>query len=223
MQHFRDCLPISSSTDKLVPCTYPNCKKSFRSQFSCKRHQLVHTRVKKFLCNKCEASFSFAQHLREHSYRHLNVKPYKCGVRGCKETFRHSSELSLHRRIHPEYRLRKYHYVEISDDTKKLHNKYKRKPKYFPKAETSDANAESVALKGKELVFLEDTCVSNSLEVYMNFIHFLQNITEQTEGMQRLKLPRPNLDQIKEENECNDINYQGSLIFKSKHMLETNN
>lgn len=206
MQDFQYCLPIPSSTDKLIPCTYPNCKKFFRSQFSCKRHQLVHTRVKKFACNQCEATFSFAQHLREHNYRHLNIKPYTCGVEGCKETFRHSSELSLHRRIHPEYRLRKYHYIETFEDTKKLRKKYKRKSKPSLEVE-SDANLElrqSTAIKEKELVFLEGRCAVDSSDVDISFIHFLQNITSQNEVMQRPKLPGPNIDWTTETNTYND-------------------
>eukprot|EP00826_Nyctotherus_ovalis_P026247 TRINITY_DN2051_c0_g1_i23.p1 TRINITY_DN2051_c0_g1~~TRINITY_DN2051_c0_g1_i23.p1 ORF type:complete len:161 (-),score=16.63 TRINITY_DN2051_c0_g1_i23:47-529(-) len=135
-------LPCSSLVDFVV-CNYPGCNKLFRSRFSCKRHQLVHTRDKRFACKECGRKFSFAQHLREHSYRHTNVRPYKCGISDCLATFRHSSELSLHRRTHPEYRLKKYHYVEESKASKKRGKRLKGKNEKTSKAETIDANPES--------------------------------------------------------------------------------
>ena len=36
---------------------------------------------------------------------------FRSGVKGCGQSFRHASELSLHRRTHPEYNLRKYRYL----------------------------------------------------------------------------------------------------------------
>ena len=102
---------IQHPLEKLFACNYPNCSQVFRTKFSCKRHRLTHTKEKLFACERCGKRFTLAQHLKEHSYRHSKKKPYICGVSDCQQAFRHASELSLHRRTHPEYQLRQYHYL----------------------------------------------------------------------------------------------------------------
>ena len=97
-----------TSPNSVYACSYPGCGRAFRTKFSCKRHTLTHQTEKKFSCELCKKKFTLSQHLREHMYRHTNKKPYVCGVAGCEERFRHASELSLHRRTHPEYKLRKH-------------------------------------------------------------------------------------------------------------------
>eukprot|EP00826_Nyctotherus_ovalis_P052857 TRINITY_DN6781_c0_g1_i4.p1 TRINITY_DN6781_c0_g1~~TRINITY_DN6781_c0_g1_i4.p1 ORF type:complete len:222 (+),score=37.90 TRINITY_DN6781_c0_g1_i4:230-895(+) len=100
------------SGKKVFPCAYPACIQVFKTKFSCKRHQLVHTKEKPFSCEMCGRRFGLLQHLKEHSYRHFRQKPYACGIGECQETFRHASELSIHRRTHPQYSLKKYHYAK---------------------------------------------------------------------------------------------------------------
>lgn len=95
------------------------------------------------MCSQCEKSFSFAQHLREHNYRHQGLRPYICGISGCTEIFRHSSEFSLHRRIHPEYRLKKYQYTETFTYPKKSGKGAKKKYESISEVKTNDVNIES--------------------------------------------------------------------------------
>eukprot|EP00826_Nyctotherus_ovalis_P035782 TRINITY_DN3104_c0_g1_i4.p2 TRINITY_DN3104_c0_g1~~TRINITY_DN3104_c0_g1_i4.p2 ORF type:complete len:211 (-),score=41.38 TRINITY_DN3104_c0_g1_i4:150-782(-) len=97
---------------KLFACEYPGCDQVFRTKFSCKRHTLTHTKEKPHTCEECGKKFSLMQHLKEHSYRHSKQKPYVCGVDGCTQSFRHASELSLHRRTHSDYKLRKYKFFK---------------------------------------------------------------------------------------------------------------
>eukprot|EP00826_Nyctotherus_ovalis_P059705 TRINITY_DN832_c0_g1_i4.p1 TRINITY_DN832_c0_g1~~TRINITY_DN832_c0_g1_i4.p1 ORF type:complete len:154 (-),score=25.43 TRINITY_DN832_c0_g1_i4:53-514(-) len=46
---------------------------------------------------------------KEHRNTHTSEKPYVCGVSGCQERFSQTGKLSLHRRTHPEYKLKQYH------------------------------------------------------------------------------------------------------------------
>ena len=125
---------FSYSTDHmLIPCAHshdPGCKKMPMSRFSFGGHKLIHTKEKKIKCKVCRKSFAFAQHLHEHSYRHLNLKLYKCEINGCLEIFRHSNEFSIHRRTHPEYTLKRCRYVRKVWDKeagKILKRRYKRR------------------------------------------------------------------------------------------------
>eukprot|EP00826_Nyctotherus_ovalis_P064791 TRINITY_DN9511_c0_g1_i8.p1 TRINITY_DN9511_c0_g1~~TRINITY_DN9511_c0_g1_i8.p1 ORF type:complete len:232 (+),score=35.05 TRINITY_DN9511_c0_g1_i8:76-771(+) len=97
---------------KLFICEYPDCGQIFKTRFSCKRHTLTHTKEKPYTCSECDKKFSLLQHLKEHSYRHTREKPYVCGIKECTQSFRHASELSLHRRTHAEYELRKYKFLK---------------------------------------------------------------------------------------------------------------
>ncbi len=101
----------AATGEHLFICSYPGCGRTFRTKFSCKRHSYTHTNEKSFVCMYCGRKFTLQQHLKEHIYRHTKNKPYVCGVAGCRKSFRHASELSLHRRTHPEYKLRKYHFT----------------------------------------------------------------------------------------------------------------
>lgn len=186
-----DIIP-HSVVDELVHCTYPGCVQTFRSRFSCKRHQLIHTKEKRFVCKQCGRGFSFAQHLREHSYRHTNQRPYKCGINNCTRTFRHSSELSLHRRTHPEYRLKKYHYAEKTKSNKGLSKETITQYKRPCASQTIDCNAESLESKKRMIMSLEDNQSDSNINLLdMTFLQFIQNITTQKDEVERVRLPIP--------------------------------
>ena len=106
-------------------CSYPNCNKIFPSKFSWRRHQNLHTGNKPFKCPNCIKSFSLAQGLKEHLYSHTKEKPYICQINGCIKSFRHPSELSRHKRIHSEYQLKKYHYLQPKKRSESKANKSK--------------------------------------------------------------------------------------------------
>ena len=57
---------------------------------------------KRFFCKQCKKRFSSKLCLKEHSYKHKNVKPYKCQI--CKQSFRHSSQFTVHRQSHKSSR-----------------------------------------------------------------------------------------------------------------------
>lgn len=67
-----------------------------------------------YKCKYCSKYLSTKQSLREHSYIHTGQKPYICKEPGCSQTFRQSSQLSYHKRIHTE--LKKFISSEASPE-----------------------------------------------------------------------------------------------------------
>ena len=53
---------------------------------------------KRFRCPLCKKYFSSKHCLREHSYKHSNLRPYNCSI--CSEEFRHASQFTLHKQSH---------------------------------------------------------------------------------------------------------------------------
>lgn len=91
------------------------CDQIFTTKFSLSRHALVHSKVKKYACRFCDKRFALNQYRKEHECIHTNEKPYVCGVNGCDERFRQRGKLSLHRRRHEGYQIKKYHALKQSD------------------------------------------------------------------------------------------------------------
>jgi len=165
------------------------------TKFSWNRHQTIHSNYKPFMCRNCGKKFGLAQSLREHSYIHTKQRPYTCGVDECKKAFRHPSELSLHRRTHPEYKLRKYRYITRkginSIDMKTLN-------KLVPMVSFKEGNPISKKKEednGSE--YLSQTSAKTRLNevrkedsvVDMKFLEYLKNITKFQERRPLLPFP----------------------------------
>ena len=58
----------------------------------------VRLNSKRFRCTICKKLFSSKHCLREHSYKHMNLKPYRCSV--CFKELRHASQFTLHKLSH---------------------------------------------------------------------------------------------------------------------------
>ena len=94
----------------IFQCTFQNCTKLFKTKFALKRHSLIHSCERDHKCGMCGKTFSLPQYLREHMNTHTKNKPYICGIGGCQERFRQAGKLSIHRRTHPAYKVKKYKY-----------------------------------------------------------------------------------------------------------------
>eukprot|EP00826_Nyctotherus_ovalis_P037841 TRINITY_DN348_c0_g2_i3.p1 TRINITY_DN348_c0_g2~~TRINITY_DN348_c0_g2_i3.p1 ORF type:complete len:260 (+),score=76.65 TRINITY_DN348_c0_g2_i3:50-781(+) len=186
-----------SPKNSLFACKHPGCNKVFAAKFSWNRHKCVHCNFKPFSCEYCGKKFSLAQNLKEHSYSHTKERPYICGIASCTRSFRHPSELSLHRRVHPQYKLRKYHYLAV-----KSGGEVKNAPRKFLVIKTTTSRIEAFSKK-EEVVGKEGSECSSQLssktkhsdeikgnvDIDMKFLEYLKNITEIQEGRPMLPFP----------------------------------
>lgn len=88
-------------------CPVKRCFKSFRDEESLRMHEGSHECVeeqnpKDFTCQKCNRVLATKQSLKEHSFTHSEKKLFRCSEIGCGKTFRQSSQLCNHRKVHKE-------------------------------------------------------------------------------------------------------------------------
>ncbi|CAG9311540.1 unnamed protein product [Blepharisma stoltei] len=82
-------------------CYYTWCDKSFNSKYNLKRHiNATHIGIKKFNCEVCSKKLVSKQNLTEHMYTHTGEKPFRCEEPGCGKSYRQSSQLSVHKKVH---------------------------------------------------------------------------------------------------------------------------
>lgn len=94
-------------------CTTDDNCKSFKEEEALDSQELSHEEeaeevihiAKEFKCLKCDRVLSTKQSLKEHSYTHSGKKPFRCTEVGCGKTFRQSSQLCNHRKVHKEARM----------------------------------------------------------------------------------------------------------------------
>ena len=188
-----DYVQFSQNSINVFSCSYPGCSKIFTTKFSLQRHRFIHTGDKPFPCHYCGKKFRFSQNLKEHTYIHTNELPYVCGVNGCLEAFRHQSKLSLHRRMHPGYQPRKYHYL-CSDLNEYINNSMEEKN--FIGQNANSKNNLNLLDKGGEITRFDDSYKENG-ELDYDFLNYLLDIIEGKEMTWRPTLPYPRENEVK--------------------------
>jgi len=180
-------------TSKVFVCNHPNCNKAFTTKFSLRRHQLIHTGEKPFGCQYCGKKFSLAQSMKEHLFGHTKERPYICGISNCKSSFRHLSELSMHRRVHPEYKPRKYHYLSTNvessgekTETRKFAIITTRVPR--GKIAKLETNCKDVSVSSGN-----EDATKESYRLDMKFLNYLVQITQTKGEIERPRLPVPGI------------------------------
>ncbi|CAL8325221.1 unnamed protein product [Arctogadus glacialis] len=83
---------LKEHRDQNVSC--PLCPLVFPTPHCIKRHMVVHTGVKPFVCEFCFRSFNQPGHLTSHLRLHTGEKPYQC--KHCDESFNHNVSLKSH-------------------------------------------------------------------------------------------------------------------------------
>ena len=192
--------PSLTNSRELYICEYPDCKKIFTTKFSWQRHQYIHSGEKPYKCDHCGKKFSLIQSLKEHSFTHTRERPFICGINGCTYSCRHPSELSLHKRHHPEYKLRNYRYlitkshtlsekilkpkfliVKIKSNTK---TKFNNNIEIEPKNGSGSLGYESPKTEFNEIV-------KEYYKLDTEFLKYMMNICTFKEEAKRPNLPLP--------------------------------
>lgn len=94
---------IMSNQSPEFHCRATGCGKSYSSKYNLRRHiESNHCKNKRFRCRACGKYLSSRQNLQEHMHTHTRVKPYICREIHCGKSFRQSSQLSNHKKLHKE-------------------------------------------------------------------------------------------------------------------------
>jgi uncharacterized Zn-finger protein len=89
-----------SALKKVYKCSFPGCEKEFHLKGNLKRHETIHTGVKKFKCVFCEKAFFRKADMEVHHRVHTGEKPFQCKFEGCLKAFARKSDLRSHERTH---------------------------------------------------------------------------------------------------------------------------
>ena len=92
------------SNERHFVCQRIHCKKRFKTKFHLTRHQLTHSSVKSFGCNKCDKRFKSEDNLRSHKSFHSSVRPFVCPQTDCKHSFKTKEHLIQHNKTHSSER-----------------------------------------------------------------------------------------------------------------------
>ena len=89
------------SNDRPFVCNQINCNKRFKTKAHLIQHNLTHSSVKSFGCNKCDKRFKTFSDLNIHKkFVHTNIQPFVCPQSDCNKRFKRRYNLNQHKRIH---------------------------------------------------------------------------------------------------------------------------
>uniref|UniRef100_A0A3Q2DYW8 C2H2-type domain-containing protein n=1 Tax=Cyprinodon variegatus TaxID=28743 RepID=A0A3Q2DYW8_CYPVA len=92
----RDLDQLNISEKPVHRCDH--CGKGFKRSQCLKRHLLIHTGEKPFLCHLCGKQFRQSGHLNRHLSIHHGEKPFVCHQ--CGKSFGRKSSLKTHLHVH---------------------------------------------------------------------------------------------------------------------------
>jgi len=87
----------NTHSEKTIVCEY--CSKRFSIKSTHDKHVLaVHTKIRNFACDKCDAKCTSKENLRRHNFIHSDEKPFEC--QECGKRFRVKEALTRHNLVH---------------------------------------------------------------------------------------------------------------------------
>uniref|UniRef100_A0A1B0BVS4 Protein krueppel n=1 Tax=Glossina palpalis gambiensis TaxID=67801 RepID=A0A1B0BVS4_9MUSC len=86
-------------TDTAIVC--PDCGLKLNTRRTYLAHRLVHSDVKRYKCEFCDAAFKRSKAFKNHLILHTGMRPYKCNF--CDKTFSNGSNCRSHKKkTHPK-------------------------------------------------------------------------------------------------------------------------
>ena len=97
------------SNDRPFVCNQINCNKKFKSKSEVIQHNLTHSSVKSFGCNKCDKRFKTNYELNNHkNLVHSSIRPFVCSQSDCNKSFKLKRCLYVHKmRFHSDIKRHK--------------------------------------------------------------------------------------------------------------------
>ena len=95
----------STSAPPQHVCPHVDCAKSYSKMSHLRKHELIHTGVRPYLCNwpGCEWKFTRSDELTRHYRKHTGYRPFQCHY--CQRAFSRSDHLTVHEKQHTDSRL----------------------------------------------------------------------------------------------------------------------
>jgi uncharacterized Zn-finger protein len=100
--------------EKPYVCNFENCGQSFKAHGHLKDHTKRHLNLKPYECNICEAKFARSSTLKIHLHTHSGEKPYQCSFPGCNKRFTENGNMKIHSRIHNRHERKEEHCLDNS-------------------------------------------------------------------------------------------------------------
>ncbi|XP_055707621.1 transcriptional repressor protein YY1-like [Phlebotomus papatasi] len=98
-----DVISMRTSPDRPMQCPIVHCNKVFEQHSAMKKHIRTHG-PRRYKCEECHLSFVESSKLKRHQLVHTGEKNFLCDFEGCGKRFSLSFNLKTHRRIHTGFR-----------------------------------------------------------------------------------------------------------------------
>lgn len=94
----------SNGEKKIFQCAFENCIETFARRQACRTHYYNHITLRSipsgFSCKYCQKTFKISSALQRHERIHSGVRPFKCDFKGCDKAFSQKEMLKRHSSIH---------------------------------------------------------------------------------------------------------------------------